>query len=93
MDGMPEDVLGRLGVLGMPEELLGMLGAELGMLGDELGMLGIPEDDEELEELWQPLAASAATPSKNRAACLVINFKIASGVVMGFLLQNGRKSP
>lgn len=68
---------GKLGELGMPDEVLGKLGEELGMLGEELGilgeelgepdglgMLGIPLD-EELEVLWQPASTMTVSPSKS----------------------------
>ena len=59
----------ELGILG--EELGMLLDEVLGMLGadelDELGILGMLEDDDELEEDWQPTRAVMVAPTSTGA--------------------------
>lgn len=104
--GIPEEVLGMLGdelgmlegELGIPEEELGILDEELGML--ELELLGMPlvlgmleEDDDELEEVWQPVTATANTPAAIRVSCFLMCFEIASSVILGFPPASWLKKP
>jgi len=65
MLGILEELLGILGEeLGMLlDEVLGILGAELGEL-DELGILGMLDDEDELEEDWQPTSARTVAPTR-----------------------------
>lgn len=70
-----DEGLGKLGEeLDELDEGLGMLGDELEELEEELGMLGILEDDEEeLDEVWQPTINATDKAISTRKFCELKN--------------------